>query len=92
MGNYLCRPKDEFWIGPNGVKMNNDFWVGPYGVLVPIDISYVIAVDNTNYFYKRGIITPFASNFHLTEQEYKKKYAKYNNHDNKWYYFNVQQY
>ena len=65
---------------------NNNYWVGPYGILVPNHIRDIVAKDGGNTLYKRGIVTQKCVRSKMTEETYKKTYAKFNTKDGKWYY------
>ena len=62
-------------------------WCGPYGILVPNHIKYVKSTDGANTLYPDGFETEMVSpEIHPTEEEYKKKYASFNETDGRWYY------
>lgn len=66
--------------------MASNYWIGPYGILVPNNINHVVASDGGNIFYKDGRETEMFVVNPVSEEEYKKRYAQFNDIDKMWYY------
>lgn len=64
---------------------SSNYWIGPYGILVPNDVLYVVAADGINTLYIDGSETEMATDTPLSEEEYKKLYARFDDVDNQWY-------
>ncbi len=66
----------------------DNYWLGPYDVLVPNHINSVVDGDQCNTLYKNGSMTRMCCPYPnlISKESYLKKYAIYNESDNKWYY------
>ena len=68
-------------------KMSGTYWVGAYGILVPNHITSVVAEDGRNTLDIDGEKTQLnCLNRTMTEEQYKKLYATYDEESNNWFY------